>query len=186
MEVRLPAAVPPRTRPARNTHATPRLRTRARDTRPRTMHGPTTTPRTTRPCTAKHTTCDKTQHQAAQCTLHTALPVQPAGSTSPDTRRRRCVRKIARVRRCGRAPAPKMPRHKCEQATQQLPAHARPGLPPAAARQHPPSAPCPPSRARGTPTHPPGRAHAAHGRRSRPRPKAAASARGSARGLHTP
>ena len=52
MEVRLPAAAQPRTRPARDTHATPGLRTRARDTRPMVPA----------PCTARHH--NRPQHRA--------------------------------------------------------------------------------------------------------------------------
>ena len=179
MEVRPCAAATPRTRPARDTHATRRLRTRARDTRPCTMHGPTATSRAARPCNAKHTTCDKTHQQTAHCTLHTALPAQSAGSTLLDLGYRRRVRKVVRVQRCQKVPAPRMPWHKCDLALHQLQAHARPALPPAAAHQQPPSAPCPHTRARDTPTCPPERAHAARGRRDQPKPKEAASARGS-------
>ena len=83
MEVRLRAAAAPRTRPARDTHATPRLRTRACVIRPCTMHGPTTTSHTARPCTAKHH--HATKYSSKQ---HTAHCTRPCRSNRPARHRR--------------------------------------------------------------------------------------------------
>ena len=78
MEVSLRCAAPQRTRPARDTRATPHLHTRARDTRPCTMHRPTKTSRTARPCTAQThhaTTHSSTKHTA--CCTRPRLYIRP-------------------------------------------------------------------------------------------------------------
>ena len=166
MEVRLHAAAAPRTRPARNTHATPDSRTRARVFRTCTMHGPATTTHAARSCNAQHPLCDKTQQHTAHSMLHTVPNVPSAAPQPPDPRHRRRVRKIARVRRRIEATAPKNNQHTCELALQGPTARAVFALTPPAGHRGPAGTPCPPSRAHGTPTHPPGRAPAAHGQRA--------------------
>ena len=178
MEVRLHAAAAPRTRPARNTHATPDFRTRARVIRTCTMHGPATTTHAARSCSAQHPLCDRTQQHTAHTTQHTAPIVPSAGQPPPDLEHRCRVRIIARRHRRTEATAHRKHQQQCKVALAGPTALAAAAHTPPAGHRRPAGTPYPSSRACSTPQHPPERAHAARGRRGQPRPEEAASARG--------
>ena len=122
--------------------------------------------------TALHcTTATTRQNRAKQSTQPVAH--SPNSATNSDTStvpRESSPRvKITQWWRRGKATDPSEHGHKCETALSGLSAHDITALRPADAHQQPPTTPCPPTRARSTPTHPPERAQAPRGRRQHPR-----------------